>query len=319
MKILVTGAAGLYGVHLVDLLVKDKGISKVYAVDNFSRGFLQKDPFIISKNFTKKVDVLKRNYQDITAKEFDRWGVDVVVHLAAYVSIPQSMDSPDAYFINNEYGTFKLIHTLYGTRGKPLIIYASSPEVYGSPKYLPMDVNHPTDPRSVYAVTKLAAEKHLRAMHDWYGYPLIIIRNFNTYGENQEIWRYTAVVPEFIRRALKNEPIIIHNDGKQTRDFQYVKDAVSAYHLACKRHKDLNGIILNIGTGSETQIKDLAYMVVKLADSMSKIIYEPGRKADLFALSADISLTTKRIGWQPEYSLEEGLKRTIEWYRKVLK
>ena len=319
MKILVTGAAGLYGVHLVDLLINQEDVSKVYAVDNFSRRFLGDDPFIPAENFSKKVKILKRDYQDITTKEFDTWNIDIIIHLAACVSIPESMYSPEAYFFNNEYGTFKLIHTLYSTRKKPLIIYASSPEVYGNPKYLPMDINHPTDPRSVYAVTKLAAEKHLRAMHDWYGYPLVIIRNFNTYGENQEIWEYAAVVPEFIKKAIKHKPIVIHNEGIQTRDFQYVKDAVRAYCLVCKKYKELNGSILNIGTGQQTSIKDLAHLIVKLVGSKSEIVCETGRKADLFALSADISFTTARIGWRPKYSLEKGLRRTIEWYRKVLK
>ncbi|MBI4972703.1 MAG: GDP-mannose 4,6-dehydratase [Candidatus Omnitrophica bacterium] len=354
MNVLVTGAAGLYGVHLVDELVKDKNVSHVYGIDDFSREFLTVkpphknnesnfavlrrnsngavfavscdklanefkviDPFIHSAELDEKFTLICDRYQNLSVEQLDEMGIDTVIHLAAYISIPESMHRSEEYFLNNEYGPFQLMQKLRKTKNQPLMIYASSPEVYGDPIYTPMDINHPMYPKSIYATTKLAAEKHCRSLYEWYKYPVVIIRNFNTFGENQNIYGDAAVVSNFIFKALKKEPLIIHNTGQQTRDFQYVKDAVRAYHLVAGR-KDLAGSIFNIGTGIQTQIKTLAEKILKLSGSESEIKYESGRGADLIALEADYSEIGKKVGWKPNFSLDEGLKRTIEWYKRVL-
>lgn len=318
MRVLVTGAAGLYGVHLVDALVKKDHISHVIGVDDFSRPFFDEDVFYHCPELHNKFGLIRGRFQDLTVEDLDALNLDAVVHLAAGISIPESMHKPEDYFFNNEYGTFKLLNGLLRTKNHPLLIYASSPEVYGNPQYVPMDINHPMNPRSIYAVTKLAAEKHCRAIHDWYGYPVIIIRNFNTFGENQNVEDYSPVIPSFIKNALLGEPLIVEGDGTQTRDFQYVKDAVQAYVLVLEDWKNLVGRIFNIGTGVQTSIADLAKMIVRLCDSSSEIIFRPGRPADLFSLEADISETTKLIGWKPKFTVEEGLKRTIPWFKKHL-
>lgn len=315
MNVLVTGAAGLYGVHLVDQLVRENNISKVIGVDDFSRNFLEKDPFIKSHDFNKKFVLVRKKFYDLTLEDINKMKLSAVVHLAAFISIPESMERQEEYFMNNEYGTFRLMQTLVKSKDWPLMIYASSPEVYGNPIYTPMDIHHPMLPRSIYAVTKLAAEKHCRAMYEWYNYPVIIIRNFNTFGENQDMWGNAAVISNFIVKALKNETIIIHDSGEQTRDFQYVKDAVSAYAGVLIRGNGLSGEVFNIGTGKQTSIRELAEMIKKLADSKSEIKFEKGRSADLMSLEADYSEINKKIGWCPKYDLLEGLKRTIAWYK----
>lgn len=320
MRVLVTGAAGLYGVHLVDALVRRDDVSCVVGVDDFSRRFLVADPFIPSQELEAKFQLIRCRFQALRVTELDDLGLDVVVHLAAHVSIPESMEEPEEYFMNNEYGTFKFSHALAATRRKPTLIYASSPEVYGNPQSMPMTVDHPLYPRSVYAVTKLAAEKHCRALYEWYRYPVIIVRNFNTYGPNQSIWGgYTAVVPEFITRALRNEPLTIHNDGKQTRDFLYVKDAVAAYCRILAAGHGLAGSIFNIGSSKQTSIIELAHKVVQFTGSSSELVFKEGRLADIFALHADISDMWKQCGWRPVHSLDEGLEETIVWYREALK
>ena len=316
MKVLVTGAAGLYGVHLVDRLVRQPDVDVVYGVDNFSRNFFELDPFIPSPEHTAKFKQMRGWFQDMSVDMLERLDPDVIVHLAASVSIPESMESPEEYFLNNEYATFRFVHRLVKVKKRPVLIYASSPEVYGNPRYTPMDINHPLYPRSVYAVTKLASEKHCRAIYEWYGHPVIIIRNFNTFGENQNIWGYTAVVPMFILQALRNEPLEIHGDGQQTRDFMYVKNAVAAYGEAVSRARELSGAIFNIGSGRQVSIRELAQQVIAMTGSKSEIVHKPSRLADIFALHADISETQRVLRWRPDYTFEQGLERTIDWYRR---
>lgn len=319
MRILITGAAGLYGVHLVDLLCRKGWISAIIGVDDFSRSFFTRDPFIKSHYFGKKFRLMRRRFQSLSVRLLDSLNLEVVIHLAAGISIPESMAKPEDYFLNNEYGTFQLIHKLLKTKKHPLFIYASTPEVYGNPQYVPMDIHHPMDPRSIYAVTKLAAEKHCEALKKWYNYPIIIIRNFNTYGENQNVGSTSAVIPAFIKNALGGNPLIIESDGKQTRDFQYVKDAVMAYKLVLENREKVVGKVFNIGTGKQISIKELAKLIIRLCNSSSKMVYRKGRKVDIYSLEADFSETTKLVGWEPQYSLEAGLKRTINWFREYIK
>lgn len=318
MRILVTGAAGLYGVHLVDELVRNEEVSEVIGVDDFSRQYFQSDPFIKSPQFEKKFRLIIKKFYQMGPGELEGMALDTVIHLAAYVSIPESMKKQDKYFKNNEYGTFRLMQALLKTKSWPVLIYASSPEVYGNPIYTPVDLNHPLLPRSIYAVTKLAAEKHCRAMYEWYKYPVIIIRNFNTYGENQDISGHAGVISAFLIRALRGESLVVHNTGEQTRDFQYVKDAIRAYTLVLKEGKRLAGEVFNIGTGVQTSIRELAELIIRITGSRLKITYTKGRAADLMSLEADYSAIRERVGWRPQYSLEEGLERTARWYRQFI-
>lgn len=323
MKVLITGAAGLYGVNLIDLLVKDKDVEKVYGVDNFSRNKLSdsknsfsEDPFFKSDEFDKKFELIREDYGSLTSEFIDSLGVDAIVHLAAFVSIDESMIEPEAYFRNNEEATFKFAHQIFKTKTKPFLLYASSPEVYGNPVYTPMDENHPARPRSIYAVSKLACEKHCMALWEWYKYPVAVIRNFNTFGENQNVWKYSAAIPAFISKALRDEEFYITGNGSQTRDFLYVKDAVRAYILALKKRDKLAGEILNIGTGKQTSIRELAEKIIKYSGSKSKIVFKGQRGGDLNALEADVKKIKSVLDWEPAVGLDEGLKNTIEWYKK---
>lgn len=318
MRVLVTGAAGLYGVHLVDELVKMEEVSRVFGIDDFSRRYFQPDPFIKSVQFRRKFELSVRKFYTLTHQELDEMDLDAVIHLAAYVSIPDSMRKQYQYFRNNEYGTFRLVQSLVKTRNWPVLIYASTPEVYGNPIYIPVDTNHPLLPRNVYAVTKLAAEKHCRAIHEWYGYPVVIVRNFNTYGENQDISVNAGVISRFILMALKDRPLTVHNTGEQSRDFQYVKDAIRAYTLILKEGKRMVGEVFNIGTGVQTSIRDAAELIIKLTGSRSTVKFRSGRSADLMSLEANYSAIQQKLGWSPGYSLEEGLRRTVRWYRKFI-
>jgi len=316
LNVLVTGAAGLYGSHLVEALVEHPAVAKVIGVDNFSRPFLVKRPLSEALMENSKLTVFRRSYQEITADDIDTWRINAVIHLAASVSIDESIERAQAYFLNNEYGTFGLAQTLLQSKSRPLIIYASSPEVYGNPRYTPIDEEHPLYPRSIYAVTKLAAEKHVNALHEWFHYPMIIIRNFNTYGENQNSEGHSAVIPRFVMNAIRGEPLILHNTGRQTRDFLYISDAVQAYLRLLFQGETYSGQVFNIGTGKQTSIADLATTIKAVTATSSAIIQAQGRPGDLDALEADISKIKTAVGWSPAFSLTEGLERTIAWYRR---
>lgn len=315
MRVLVTGAAGLYGTHLVDLLIAQEKVEKIVGIDNFSRNFFEK-PF--AKTNSKKFEIINQDYTKITKEFIDKNEFDTIVHLAAFVSIPESIDFPQKYFENNERGTFDLSQMLLKTKSQPALIYASSPEVYGNPERVPMDENHPLKPKSTYSVTKLAAEKHCMSLWEWYKYPAVTVRNFNTYGENQNIWGYSAVIPAFIEAALKNKPLRIEGDGAQTRDFLYVKDAVDAYWTVMNKMQKAKGEIFNIGTGKETKIIALAKKTLEATKSKSTIQFVSARKGDLPALCADIKKIKTTLGWEPKVSLSEGLTRTADWYKKFV-
>src|SRR3989338_430049 len=157
------------------------------------------------------------------------------------------------------------------------------------------------------------------SLFEWYSYPVNVIRNFNTFGPNQNVSAYSAVIPAFIERALSNEPLRITGSGEQTRDFQYVKDAVRAYESLVLTRGKLKGETFNIGSGKQIKIKDLAEKIIGLTGSSSRVEFDEGRKGDLAALQADYSKIKEKLGWQPKFSLEEGLKKTIEWYKTFRK
>ncbi len=315
MRILVTGAAGLYGMHLVNLLSANEKVEKIVGVDNFSRKFFEK-PF--TKDKPAKFEMLDQDFAKITKEFIDKNEFDAVVHLAAFVSIPESIDFPQKYFENNERGTFDLAQTLLKTKCQPALVYASSPEVYGDPQRVPMSEDHPLEPKSTYSVTKLAAEKHCMSLWEWYKYPAVAIRNFNTYGENQNVWGYSAVIPAFIDAALKNNPLKIEGDGTQTRDFLYVKDAVKAYWSVIENINKAKGEIFNIGTGKQTKIIELAQRIMKITKSSSELNHIEPRKGDLPALCADVKKIKSVLGWEPKFSMDNGLTRTIQWYKKFV-
>ncbi|MBU7007758.1 NAD-dependent epimerase/dehydratase family protein [Phosphitispora fastidiosa] len=314
MNVLVSGAAGLYGIHTVEELLSRQDITKIYGLDDLSRGYLDGDS-LPTNWLDGKVQNLKQRYQDISVKEMNSLNIDVVIHLAGYNSGKESMNTPEEYFLNNEYGTFQLMQTLLRTKNRPFFVYASTVEVYGAGESPVVDEKSSVIPQSTYAVTKLAAEQHIMAVGRWYNYPVTSIRFSNTFGENHSIYGYNSVVASFIDRALRNEPLIVYGTGEQTRDFIYVKDAVRALSLAVSYRSKVEGLIINIGSGTQLSINELANSIIRLTSSTSEIINLPCEKGKHLGFKIDIGLAGRSIKWFPTFTLEEGLLRTINWHK----
>ena len=323
-SILVTGAAGLQGYHLVRDLVIQPEVVQVVGIDDFSRPFLEQ-PRKWARNLHKKFTLEERKYQSLTSSELAEF--DTVIHLAASISVPESMSSDEMqrhYWKNNAEGMLELMIKLMHKDKWPVLIYASTSETFGNPIITPMPHDHLQNPQSIYAVSKLAAEKMVTAHAQWNKYPGVVVRTFNTYGPNQNSsFSDAAVIALFIKKALCGDTLTIHGDGSQTRDFQYVQDAIRAYrYLALRgqeegtKHYAFTGRQYNTGTGVQTTIQDLADLIMSITNSTSNITHIDARTGDIIALEADYSRIRKDIGWKPQVDLREGLTKTIKWYRE---
>jgi len=313
MRVLITGAAGMYGITLTRRLLAEYSHVEVIGVDDFSRDYHGSDPLTVEAEQSPRLTIQRGDFAALSTERLEDLRPDAVVHYAARISVPESMDYPSSYFSNNEDGTFRLAHAIAGMRRPPTLIYASSPEVYGAPVRVPMDESHPLQPRSVYAATKVACEMHCLAIYRWWGHPVVVIRNFNTFGPYQNLAGYPAVIPSFITRALRNEPLRVEGDGTQTRDFMYVDDAVDAYVRVLMAGPRLAGSVFNIGTGRQTSIYEVAEVVVSATNSKSAIEVSPGRRSDLPALCADTGRIEHELGWRAVTSLEAGIVRMAAW------
>jgi len=307
----------MYGIALTRRVLADDPAASVVAVDNFSRAFPGGEPLTALAVSDPRLTVVRRDCGELTTADLEPYAPDAVVHYAARISVPESMNDPQGYFAANEQTTFRFAHAVAGMRRPPLLVYASSPEVYGAPVRVPMDEDHPFHPRTVYAVTKAAGELHCMALYRWWGHPVVVIRNFNTYGPHQNLAGYPAVVPTFVTRALAHQPLRLENGGAQTRDFMYVDDAVDAYVRVLVKGPSLAGAIFNIGTGIQTSIRTLAETVIRETGSRSAIEVAEGRRSDLPALCADTSRIRQALGWAPRTSLAEGIRHLAAWLRST--
>jgi len=303
LKVVVTGALGFIGHHLCVGLAR-KGY-EVLGLDNLSRG--RRDRIdLLRKHGVNTIIADIRDLENMV-KVFSEFKPDVVAHLAALISVEESFENPLLYEEVNVQGTINVI-LASNKVGVWRIVYASSATVYGNPVKLPINEEHPTNPLSPYGVSKLAGEMFSKTLFDGEG-GVVVLRLFNVYGIGQNP-EYAGVITRFMERLERGLPPIIYGTGEQTRDFIHVLDVVEAFEKAFKA--DAGGVVLNIGTGKPTSIRDLAYMMIKLYGLDLKPIYAPPRKGDVMHSYADISRAKKVLGWEPRIGLEEGLKMLIE-------
>lgn len=310
--VLITGGAGFIGSHLAKKYVQEGYLTKV--LDDFSSGKVNNINELFNfRNFKLiKGDVTKKEVVQEAVK-----GVDVVYHLAAQVHVDRSIIEPESTFAVNTLGTLNILEAALQSDVE-IIIYASSSEVYGSAQQVPMNESHPLNPGSPYAASKAAADRMCFAYHNTYKLPVTIIRCFNTYGPRQSDIGYAAAIPQFIRRVLQGLPPIIYGDGKQTRDYMYIQDAVKAYDLLLQSHQKLLGKAVNFGTGNELNISELARSVIRLCGQEKHLqpVHVAERPGEVKRLCADTTLAKQELGFKPEYDIEKGLSELIEWYKQ---
>ncbi|WP_258084128.1 SDR family oxidoreductase [Thermococcus thermotolerans] len=297
--VVVTGGAGFIGSHIAWELVKD---NEVVIIDNLYTGK--------EENVPPGAKLVKADIRDYSTIAELISHADYVFHEAAQVSVVESIRDPVFTEEVNVIGTINILRALLDGHGK--LIFASSAAVYGDNPNLPLKETERPRPLSPYGLTKATAEEYLRVFHELYGLPVVSLRYFNVFGPRQGFNQYAGVISIFINRALKNEPLVIFGDGKQTRDFIYVKDVVRANLLVAESRR-ANGRVFNVATGRGTSILELATKIIEITGANTSILFDKPRPGDIRHSLADIG-EIRKLGFEPEFSLEEGLKKTVEWY-----
>ena len=314
-KIFITGATGFIGSHLCEM-----AIQKGYKVTGFDRynsnndfGWLKRSPYL------DKIKIILGDIRDYDSVYKSMKGCDVVFHLAALIGIPYSYVSPQAYIRTNVDGTYNVLESAKNLKIRNILITSTS-EVYGSANYLPIDEKHPLNAQSPYAASKIAADQLSLSYFRSFNTPVKIIRPFNTFGPRQS---ERAVIPRIIIQCLnkKNNKIELGN-LKPTREFNFVEDVCESY-FQIMNNRNCVGEVVNVGSNTNISILNLANKIKKLLNSkkiirQKKNIMRP-TNSEVDNLRSNNNKIKKLSKWKPKKSLAQGLKITIEWYRKNLK
>ncbi len=314
-RVLVTGADGFMGSHLTEELIRLGAEVSVYVRGTSECG----TSMLRLKNLAHVKDKIKEVIAgDIgnpeAAQLIRKNSPQVILHLAADAYVNRSFTHPIEVMQSNLIGTLNVLTAATDLPEVEQVVCTSSSEIYGTAQKEKIDETHPLNPSSPYAASKVAADRYCYSYWNTYKLPIAIIRPFNTYGPRM----LYDVIPKFIRLALNNEPITVYGSGKQSRDFTYVSDMVKAF-LIMGSEKKAVGQAINFGTGNDVSINEVAEKVVKLTGTSSKIVHVEERMAEVDRLCCDSSKARDMFGWQPEVSLENGLKKSIEWARAYYK
>jgi len=305
-RVLVTGGAGFIGSEVTLQLLK-KG-AFVTVLDNFASGrkeYLPKNKKLkIITGSIENEDIIKKSVKDQEA----------VIHLAALPFIPDSYYYPADFFKINAIGSVNMLWNSIKSKSVEIFLQVSTSEVYGTAQFYPMDENHPTAPHSTYAVSKLAGDRAAFTLHKENGFPVVVVRPFNAYGP-----RYTEpyIIPEIINQLLKGKKELTLGNVNSSRDFTFVSDTAEAMLRAISERKVI-GEILNIGSGIEITILDLAHKIAKIAKKKIKIKYDESRERpyDVNRLVCNNKKAKDILGWQPKVKMDKGLEITIKWAKK---
>lgn len=312
-RVLVTGADGFVGSHLTERLVNERAKVSIFLRGTSVNGTFQYSMKNISKQMQSRIqNIICGDLGSADSVELIRENnPEVIFHLAANAYVPFSFEHPLEVMEANLLATLNVLEAAKKIKTINRIVVTSSSEIYGTAQYAPMDEKHPLNPSSPYAASKLAADRYSFSYWNTYGLPIAIIRPFNTYGP-----RHTYdVVPLFIKLSLKGEPLTVHGDGKQSRDFTFVLDMVDAFLIMGSNNKAI-GETVNFGTGKDVTILELAKMIKEISGSDSQILFDDTRIAEVDRLCCDSGKAASLFGWKAKVDIENGLRQNIEWCRK---
>lgn len=306
MKIVIFGGGGFIGSSIVDRLLKDNHELRIFERPRV-------EPY---RRFSddEKVEWYTGDLMSLNDVRRAIVGFDIVLHLVSTTLPKNSNDDPVFDVQSNLVSTLQLLNAMVSEGVKKIIFISSGGTVYGNPIYLPVDENHPTEPRVSYGITKLAIEKYLLMYQNLHGIRTGILRVANPFGERQRVETAQGAVSVFLSRALQNQPIEIWGDGSVTRDYLYISDVADAF----ARVVDYDGekSVFNISSGIGTSLNELIQIIERILDRKIIYYYRSGRSFDLPVNILDNSLARHELGWEPRVKLEEGIKKTIFWLRK---
>lgn len=310
---LVTGGAGFIGSNLCEAILS-KGY-RVRCLDDLSTGKEKNiEMFMDHPNY----EFIKGDIKDLETCNKACEGADYVLHQAAWGSVPRSIEMPLFYADNNIIGTVNMLEAAR-LSGVKKFVYASSSSVYGDEPNLPKKEGREGNLLSPYALTKRADEEFARMYTKFYGLETFGMRYFNVFGRRQDPdGAYAAVIPKFLKLLLNDKAPTIHGDGRQSRDFTYIDNVIEANLRACLAPKRAAGEAYNIAFGAREYLIDIYYGLTEALGKDIEPEFGPERAGDIRHSNADISKARELLGYDPEYSFEEGIKLAIDWYRENL-
>lgn len=307
-KVLVTGADGFIGSHLVELL-----LAEGYEVRALSYYNSFNDWGWLEGIRNPRLEVVSGDVRDPSFCRHITHGVDTVFHLAALIAIPYSYVAPDSYVDTNIRGTLNMVQAARDCNVRRIIVTSTS-EVYGTAQYVPIDEKHPRQPQSPYSATKIGADAIAMSFYNAFSTPVVLARPFNTYGPRQSA---RAIIPTIITQIAAGKKEIKVGDLTPTRDFNFVTDTARGF-LALARTPGIEGRDINICTGTEVTMKETLDTIARLMGGGVTYVTDPARlrpsKSEVRRLCGDNALITSLTDWRPQVSLEEGLQRCIEWF-----
>lgn len=314
-KVLITGADGFIGSHLVERLLDEGARVRAFVFYNsFNRwGWLDTFP----KDRLRKTDVFCGDIRDPNGVQEAMKGIDVVFHLAALIGIPFSYHSPDSYIDTNVKGTLNVLQAAR-KQGVRKMVHTSTSEVYGTARAVPICEDHSLNPQSPYAATKAAADHMAQSFYLSFGLPVTTIRPFNTYGPRQSA---RAVIPTIIAQLCAGQKTVCLGNTRATRDFNFVSDTVDAFVKIAESEKAV-GQVLNVGSGREISVADLVALIARIMKRKVKVVTEKERlrpeSSEVERLVCDAGRLRDMCGWSPRVTLEEGLRKTSLWIKENL-
>jgi nucleoside-diphosphate-sugar epimerase len=309
MRYLVTGAAGFIGSHLSRRLVADG--HEVVGLDDLSDGKLE------NLGDVPEVEFVEADLRDEAAVRRAAAGCTAILHQGAMRSVPRSIEQPEKTTDVNVRGTLNVL--LAARDAGAAVVFASSSSVYGDQDRFPLREDMEPRPRSPYAASKLAGEGYCRAWWQSFGVPTVALRYFNVYGPRQDPENeYAAVIPRFVMACLDGTRPIVHGDGEQSRDFSYIDDVVEANLLAARAPDGARGRVLNVGGGrTPTSINEVLAFVARFTNAAPDPVREPPRAGDVRRTEAEIAEARAVLGYDPKVDIEEGIRRTVEWFKSA--